>query len=116
MFQYPLTQNDTPSSISLNGIPTKTLILTIIPYSVVPTVTNVGDKGNATHLWLKKEMMSREIGWLVLVSDDQGFSDMLRKVREVDLKMVFVGDYWGRDLGKNHDLWLPWIVVENGKV
>ncbi|KAL5071860.1 hypothetical protein RYX36_022747 [Vicia faba] len=79
-------------------------------------VVEVGEKGNAADLWLKKEMMSGEIGWLVLVSDDQGFSDMLRKVREVDLKTVVVGDYWGRDLGKNADLWLPWIVVENGKV
>ncbi|KAI5393200.1 variant 6, serine palmitoyltransferase component [Lathyrus oleraceus] len=41
---------------------------------------------------------------------------MLRKVREVNLKTVVVGDYWDRDLGKNADLWLPWNVVENGKV
>ncbi|KAI5386144.1 hypothetical protein KIW84_072635 [Lathyrus oleraceus] len=42
--------------------------------------------------------------------------EMLRKVREVNLKTVVVGDYWDRDLGKNADLWLPWNVVENGKL
>ncbi|XP_058727159.1 uncharacterized protein LOC131598593 [Vicia villosa] len=79
-------------------------------------VVKYGEKGNAADLWLKREMMSGEIGWLVLVSDDKEFSEMLRKVREVDLKTVVVGDYWDRDLGKNADLWLPWIVVENGNV
>ncbi|KAI5386140.1 hypothetical protein KIW84_072631 [Lathyrus oleraceus] len=61
-------------------------------------------------------MMSGEVGWLVLVSDDREFAEMLRKVREVNLKTVVVGDYWDRDLGKNVDLWLPWNVVENGKL
>ncbi|XP_050896029.1 uncharacterized protein LOC127102729 [Lathyrus oleraceus] len=79
-------------------------------------VVKVGEKGNAAELWLKREMMSGEVGWLVLVSDDREFADMLRKVREVNLKTVFVGDYWDRDLGKNADLWLPWNVVENGKL
>lgn len=60
--------------------------------------------------------MSGEVGWLVLVSDDREFAKMLRKVRKVNLKTVVVGDYWDRDLGKNVDLWLPWNVVENGKL
>ncbi|CAK8568429.1 unnamed protein product [Lathyrus sativus] len=79
-------------------------------------VVKVGEKVNAADLWLEREMMNGEIGWLVLVSDDREFAEMLRKVREVNLKTVVVGDYWDRDLGKNADLWLPWIVVENGKV
>ncbi|KAI5386123.1 hypothetical protein KIW84_072622 [Lathyrus oleraceus] len=79
-------------------------------------VEKVGEKGNAVELWLKREMMSGEVGWLVLVSDDREFAEMLRKVREVNLKTVVVGDYWDRDLGKNADLWLPWNVVENGKL
>ena len=79
-------------------------------------VVKVGEKGNAAELWLKREMMSGEVGWLVLVSDDREFAEMLRKVREVNLKTVVVGDYWDRDLGKNADLWLPWNVVENGKL
>jgi hypothetical protein len=79
-------------------------------------VVKVGEKGNAADLWLEREMMSGEVGWLVLVSDDREFADMLRKVREVNLKTVVVGDYWDRDLGKNADLWLPWNVVENGKL
>lgn len=79
-------------------------------------VVKVGEKGNAADLWLEREMMSGEVGWLVLVSDDREFAEMLRKVREVNLKTVVVGDYWDRDLGKNADLWLPWNVVENGKV
>ncbi|KAI5386131.1 hypothetical protein KIW84_072626 [Lathyrus oleraceus] len=102
--------NDTPSSISLNGIPTKTL--TLIRFPVVSAVTN----GNAADLWLEREMMSGEVGWLVMVSDDREFAEMLRKVREVNLKTVVVGDYWDRNLGKNADLWLPWNVVENGKL
>ncbi|KAI5386142.1 hypothetical protein KIW84_072633 [Lathyrus oleraceus] len=61
-------------------------------------------------------MMSGEVGWLVMVSDDREFAEMLRKVREVNLKTVVVGDYWDRNLGKNADLWLPWNVVENGKL
>ncbi|KAI5386122.1 hypothetical protein KIW84_072621 [Lathyrus oleraceus] len=79
-------------------------------------VVKVGEKGNAAELWLKREMMSGEVGWLVLVSDDREFAKMLRKVRKVNLKTVVVGDYWDRDLGKNVDLWLPWNVVENGKL
>lgn len=39
---------------------------------------------------------------------------MLRKIREVNLKTTIVGDYWDRDLAKNANLWLLWIVVENG--
>ncbi|XP_050896018.1 uncharacterized protein LOC127102717 [Lathyrus oleraceus] len=64
-------------------------------------VVKVGEKGNAADLWLEREMMSGEVGWLVLVSDDREFAEMLRK---------------DRDLGKNADLWLAWNVVENGKV
>ncbi|KAI5386145.1 hypothetical protein KIW84_072636 [Lathyrus oleraceus] len=79
-------------------------------------VVKVGEKGNVAELWLKREMMSGEVGWLVLVSDDREFAKMLRKVRKVNLKTVVVGDYWDRDLGKNVDLWLPWNVVENGKL
>jgi hypothetical protein len=42
---------------------------------------------------------------------------MLREVREMKLgNVIVVGDYWDRDLGRNADLWLPWIVVENGKI
>ncbi|KAI5386149.1 hypothetical protein KIW84_072639 [Lathyrus oleraceus] len=67
-------------------------------------VEKVDEKGNAVELWLKREMMSGEVGWLVLVSDDREFAEMLRKVREVNLKTVVVGDYWDRDLGKNADL------------
>ncbi|KAI5386157.1 hypothetical protein KIW84_072647 [Lathyrus oleraceus] len=79
-------------------------------------VVKVGEKVNAAELWLKREMMSGEVGWLVLVSDDREFAKMLRKVRKVNLKTVVVGDYWDRDLGKNIDLRLPWNVVENGKL
>ncbi|KAI5381905.1 hypothetical protein KIW84_UN0343 [Lathyrus oleraceus] len=53
-------------------------------------VEKVGEKGNAVELWLKREMMSGEVGWLVLVSDNREFAEMLRK--------------------------LPWNVVENGKL
>jgi hypothetical protein len=34
----------------------------------------------------------------------------------VKVEIVVVGDYWGRDLGRNADLWLLWILVVNGNV
>jgi hypothetical protein len=61
-------------------------------------------------------MRSGGVDSLVLVSDDSVFSKMLREVREVKVETVVVGDYWGRDLGRNADLWLPWVLVENGNV
>ncbi|KAK3019932.1 hypothetical protein RJ639_004915 [Escallonia herrerae] len=59
--------------------------------------------------------MSRGIDWLVLVSDDSDFSEMLRRAREADLGTVVVGD-WDRALGRHADLWMPWVGVENGEV
>ncbi|XP_004499040.1 uncharacterized protein [Cicer arietinum] len=79
-------------------------------------VVEDGDKVNAADSSLKREMVNGGIDWLFLVSDDFEFSEMLGKAREPNLGTVVVGDYWDRDLGKNADLWLPWIVVENGKV
>jgi hypothetical protein len=77
----------------------------------------LGDKVNAADSSLKREIMSGGVDWLILVSDDSEYSEMLREVREMKLgNVVVVGDYWDRDLGRNADLWLPWIVVENGKV
>jgi hypothetical protein len=80
-------------------------------------IVELGDKVNAADSSLKREMMSGGVDWLILVSDDSEYSEMLREVREMKLgNVVVVGDYWDRDLGRNADLWLPWIVVENGKV
>lgn len=59
--------------------------------------------------------MSRGIDWLLLVSDDSDFSDMVRRAREADLRTVVVGD--GRTaLGRQADIWVPWLRVENGEV
>ncbi|AES59402.2 putative transcription factor C2H2 family [Medicago truncatula] len=81
-------------------------------------IVTVRGKVKAADSSLKREMMSGGVDSLVLVlvSDDSVFSKMLRKVREVKVETVVVGDYWGRDLGRNADLWLPWILVENGNV
>lgn len=81
-------------------------------------VKTVEDKPQAADWALKRQMqhsMSRGIDWLVLVSDDSDFSDMLRRAREADMGIVVVGDS-GRALGRNADLWVPWIQVENGEV
>ncbi|KAI5386158.1 hypothetical protein KIW84_072648 [Lathyrus oleraceus] len=118
--QWNTNQNPNPNSIPCRvcGHECKSIFDLKIHFKRVHLyqLEKVGEKGNAVELWLKREMMSGEVGWLVLVSDDREFAEMLRKVREVNLNTVVVGDYWDRDLGKNADLWLPWNVVENGKL
>ncbi|XP_059633330.1 uncharacterized protein LOC132276089 [Cornus florida] len=81
-------------------------------------VKTVEDKPQAADWALKRQMqhsMSRGIDWLFLVSDDSDFSEMLRKAREANLRTVVVGD-GHRSLGRNADLWVPWIGIENGQV
>ncbi|GAV88879.1 hypothetical protein CFOL_v3_32300 [Cephalotus follicularis] len=63
-------------------------------------VKTVEDKPQAADWAVKRQMqhsMSRGIDWLVLVSDDGDFKEMLRSAREADL-------------------WVPWNGVENGDV
>ncbi|KAM7279172.1 hypothetical protein ACFE04_006306 [Oxalis oulophora] len=81
-------------------------------------VKTVEDKPQAADWAVKKQMqhsMSRGIDWLVLVSDDGDFKDMLRKAREASLGTVVVGDM-DRALGREADVWVPWMAVENGRV
>ncbi|KAK7311080.1 hypothetical protein RJT34_08973 [Clitoria ternatea] len=81
-------------------------------------VKTVEDKPQAADWALKRQMvhsMSRGIDWLVLVSDDSDFSEMLRRAREANLGTVVVGDM-DRALGRHADLWVPWIGVENGDI
>lgn len=81
-------------------------------------VKTVEDKPQAADWALKRQMqhsMSRGIDWLVLVSDDSDFSEMLRKARASNLGTVVVGD-WDRALGRQADLWVPWNRVENGEI
>ncbi|KAK2983366.1 hypothetical protein RJ640_010830 [Escallonia rubra] len=81
-------------------------------------VKTVEDKPQAADWAVKRQMvhsMSRGIDWLILVSDDSDFSEMLRRAREADLGTVVVGD-WDRALGRHADLWVPWVGVENGEV
>ncbi|XP_043714236.1 uncharacterized protein LOC122662617 [Telopea speciosissima] len=81
-------------------------------------VKTVEDKPQAADWAVKRQMlhsMSRGIDWLILVSDDSDFSDMLRRARDSDLRTVVVGD-WQRALGRQADLWVPWFEVENGEV
>ncbi|KAL8523168.1 hypothetical protein ACS0TY_013219 [Phlomoides rotata] len=81
-------------------------------------VKTVEDKPQAADWALKRQMlhsMSRGVDWIVLVSDDSDFSDMLRKAREANLGTVVVGDRY-RALGKHADVWVPWIRVENGEI
>lgn len=78
----------------------------------------VQDKPQAADWALKRQMvhsMSRGVDWIVLVSDDSDFSDMLRKAREANLGTVVIGDR-DRALGKNADVWVPWNRVENGEI
>ncbi|KAF5740660.1 hypothetical protein HS088_TW11G00737 [Tripterygium wilfordii] len=81
-------------------------------------VKTVEDKPQAADWAVKRQMqhsMTRGIDWLILVSDDSDFSDMLRKAREEKLGTVVVGD-WDRALGRHADLWVPWAGVESGEV
>ncbi|CAN8253357.1 unnamed protein product [Cochlearia groenlandica] len=81
-------------------------------------VKTVEDKPQAADWAVKRQIqhsMTRGIDWLVLVSDDKDFSDMLRKAREADLGTMVVSDR-DRALGRHADLWVPWIGVENGEI
>lgn len=81
-------------------------------------VKTVVDKPQAADWAVKRQMqhsMARGIDWLLLVSDDSDFGEMIRRAREADLRTVVVGD--GRTvLGRHADLWVPWMRVENGEV
>lgn len=81
-------------------------------------VKTVQDKPQAADWALKRQMlhsMSRGVDWIVLVSDDSDFSEMLRKARDANLGTVVVGDQ-DRALGRHADVWVPWIRVENGEI
>ncbi|XP_074308070.1 uncharacterized protein LOC141642970 [Silene latifolia] len=81
-------------------------------------VKTVEDKPQAADWALKRQMMhsmSRGIDWLVLVSDDSDFREMIRKAREANLGTVVVGDM-DRALGRYADLWVSWSEVEKGEV
>ncbi|XP_073142302.1 uncharacterized protein [Henckelia pumila] len=81
-------------------------------------VKTVEDKPQAADWALKRQMlhsMSRGVDWIVLVSDDSDFSEMLRKAKEARLGTVVVGDQ-DRALGTYADVWVPWIRVENREI
>ncbi|XP_076906653.1 uncharacterized protein LOC143562848 [Bidens hawaiensis] len=81
-------------------------------------VKTVDDKPQAADWALKRQMqhsMSRGVDWLVLVSDDSDFVEMLKRARVSSLGTVVVGD-WDRALGREADLWVSWSRVENGEV
>ncbi|KAG7537576.1 Zinc finger C2H2-type [Arabidopsis suecica] len=81
-------------------------------------VKTVEDKPQAADWAVKRQIqhsMTRGIDWLVLVSDDKDFSDMLRKAREADLGTLVVSDR-DRALGRHADLWVPWSGVEKGEI
>ncbi|KAL6495922.1 hypothetical protein OROGR_030485 [Orobanche gracilis] len=78
-------------------------------------VKTVQDKPQAADCALKRQMVhsvSRGVDWIVLVSDDSDFSEMLMKARNANLGTVVVGDR-GRALGRHADVWVPWARVEN---
>ncbi|XP_071731392.1 uncharacterized protein [Rutidosis leptorrhynchoides] len=81
-------------------------------------VKTVEDKPQAADWALKRQMMhsmSRGIDWLVLVSDDSDFVEMLRRAKESNLGTVVVGD-WDRALGRQADVWISWGRVERGEI
>lgn len=81
-------------------------------------VKTVEDKPQAADWAVKRQMMhsmSRGVDWLLLVSDDSDFREMLGKAREANLGTVVVGDRNGA-LGAKADMWVSWIGVENGEV
>ncbi|KAG9440407.1 hypothetical protein H6P81_020572 [Aristolochia fimbriata] len=81
-------------------------------------VKTVEDKPQAADAALKRQMqhsMTSGVDWLLLVSDDSDFSDMLRRARESDLGTVVIGD-GRRALGREADIWVPWSGVESGEI
>ncbi|CAI9777755.1 unnamed protein product [Fraxinus pennsylvanica] len=81
-------------------------------------VKTVEDKTQAADWALKRQMMhsvSRGVDWIVLVSDDSDFLEMLRKAREANLGTVVVGDQ-DRSLGRHAEKWVLWIRVENEEI
>ncbi|XP_073010473.1 uncharacterized protein [Typha latifolia] len=81
-------------------------------------VRTVEDKPQAADAALKRQIrhsMARGVDWMVLVSDDSDFVEMMRRAREAELRTVVVGDGL-RALGKVADIWLPWDRVESGAV
>uniref|UniRef100_A0A7N1A5D4 C2H2-type domain-containing protein n=1 Tax=Kalanchoe fedtschenkoi TaxID=63787 RepID=A0A7N1A5D4_KALFE len=81
-------------------------------------VKTVEDKPQAADWALKRQMqhsMSRGIDWLFLISDDSDFTDMLKRAKSANLGTVVVGDF-DRALGREADLWIPWLGVENREV
>lgn len=81
-------------------------------------VKTVEDKPQAADSALKRQMqhsMSSGVDWLFLVSDDADFAEMLRRVKESELGTVVIGD-GRRALGRQADIWVPWVEVESGAV
>ncbi|XP_068655061.1 uncharacterized protein [Aristolochia californica] len=81
-------------------------------------VKTVEDKPQAADSVLKRQMhhsMTSGVDWLFLVSDDSDFSDTLRRARESDLGTVVIGDGRGA-LGRQADIWVPWLGVESGEI
>ncbi|KAI4375044.1 hypothetical protein MLD38_012960 [Melastoma candidum] len=82
-------------------------------------VRTVEDRPQAADWAVKRQMehkmRSGGVHWLVLVSDDRDFADMVRKAREAKVGTLVVGDRDGA-LGGCADLWLPWSEVESGQV
>ncbi|KAK9066785.1 hypothetical protein SSX86_014108 [Deinandra increscens subsp. villosa] len=81
-------------------------------------VKTVEDKPQAADWALKRQMqhsLTRGVDWMVLVSDDSDFAEMLKRARASNLGTVVVGD-WDRALGRQADLWVPWNRVENGEI
>lgn len=78
----------------------------------------VEDKPQAADSALKRQMqhsMSSGVDWLLLVSDDSDFAEMLQRAKESELGTVVIGD-GRRALGRQADIWVPWVEVENGAV
>ncbi|XP_078431060.1 uncharacterized protein LOC144702911 [Wolffia australiana] len=81
-------------------------------------VKMVEDKPQAADAALKRQVqhsVARGVDWLVLVSDDSDFAEVVRKAREARLRTVVVGD-WKTALARQADLWFPWEGVESGEV
>lgn len=81
-------------------------------------VRTVEDKPQAADWALKRQMMhviGCGVDWVVLVSDDSDFVEVLRRAKGASLGTVVVGD-WDRALGREADLWVSWSRVENGEI
>ena len=80
-------------------------------------VKTVDTKSQAADRAMKKQIkhsMENGLNWICIVSDDSGFSEILRRGREKGIGIISIGDT--PSLRICSDFWFPWDDVAQGKL